>query len=282
MSANVLRTARVHWPSPAATFCSPHSFSPSKLCLKRTGTPAMLAIDCWAVPFSLPTSEQRGCAGGDWCEMRGHAGLEKREGREKMGLPPLLRRQLIKTTPHSHLSSIRMVFRAKSDSGRIWYVVAGDFEIVAKRNEWGYSEESCRQERKETKRNISVSLISVAPVSAHFGFLLETLARRKQDTSERKKYLRFLKRKGSRIKEKARGLHSARPWIKTGGKLVSESSKCETLHRCSLSSKQVKTSFPLRREFKARFWPSFSASPLSFWITVARTSALVAAADWYL
>ena len=74
--------------------------------------------------------------------------------------------------------------------------MAGDFEIVAKRNEWGYSEESCRQERKETKRNISVSLISVAPVSAHFGFLLETLARRKQDTSARKKIFEVPEKKG--------------------------------------------------------------------------------------
>ena len=40
-------------------------------------------VDCNAVPFSLPTSELR--AGGDWCEMRGRAGLEKREGRVLRG-----------------------------------------------------------------------------------------------------------------------------------------------------------------------------------------------------
>ena len=40
-------------------------------------------VDCKAVLFSLSTSEQRGCAGGDRCEMRGRAGLEKRTGREK-------------------------------------------------------------------------------------------------------------------------------------------------------------------------------------------------------
>ena len=35
--------------------------------------------------FSLPTSERRGCAAGDWCEMRGRAGLEKRAGRVPRG-----------------------------------------------------------------------------------------------------------------------------------------------------------------------------------------------------
>ena len=39
-------------------------------------TTTTTTIDCKAVPFFLPTSERR--AGGDWCEMRGRAGLDDR------------------------------------------------------------------------------------------------------------------------------------------------------------------------------------------------------------
>ena len=70
---------------------------------------------------------------------------------------------------------------------------------------------------------ISVSLISVPSVSAHWKLIREEKA---GYISTENIYLRFLKRKGHEVK--ARGLHSARLWIKTSGKLVSESSKCAT------------------------------------------------------
>ena len=66
-------------------------------------------------------------AGGDWGEMRGRAGLEKREGREKKGISdsytasPLTNEFAVSSLKplqlHTSVASIRMVFRAKSDSG---------------------------------------------------------------------------------------------------------------------------------------------------------------------
>ena len=54
--------------------------------------------------FSLPTSERRGCAGGDWCEMCGRAGLEKREGSPAQPLATCL-----KNKPQSGKSRLPVV-----------------------------------------------------------------------------------------------------------------------------------------------------------------------------
>ena len=68
---------------------NPQSRKPQMTCvLMISSTPASLHV--WirlqSSPFfSLPTSERRGCAAGDWCEMRGRAGLEKRAGRVPHG-----------------------------------------------------------------------------------------------------------------------------------------------------------------------------------------------------
>ena len=53
-----------------------------------------------------------------------------------------------------------------------------------------------REEGNQKKQTLSLSLISVASVSAHFGFLLETLTRRKQDTSARKNIFEVPEKKG--------------------------------------------------------------------------------------
>ena len=82
-----------------------------------------MILDCKTVPFFSPNQRTTRVRGGDWCEMRGRAGLEKRKGREKKGLSSLKPRLL-------HTSVALEWFSALKVTAGELDVVASDFEML--------------------------------------------------------------------------------------------------------------------------------------------------------